>query len=113
MTRIIVDRICRITAECISNLLGNGQALAPGGTLDARTAWRRQVMRKQAAILLGLLTLPVFFAGPGTHAQTLDARTVLQTAVKAMGSEALKCITYSGSGGYVGIVGQNHSPGDD
>jgi glyoxylase-like metal-dependent hydrolase (beta-lactamase superfamily II) len=70
-------------------------------------------MRKQATILPGLLMLLALFAGPSTRAQTPDPRTVLQTAVKAMGTDGLKCITYSGGGGYVGIVGQNHSPGDD
>ena len=30
-----------------------------------------------------------------------------------MGTESLKCITYSGTGGYVGIVGQGYSPADD
>ena len=42
-----------------------------------------------------------------------DGKAVLQAAVKAMGTESLKCITYSGTGGYVGIVGQGYSPADD
>ena len=42
-----------------------------------------------------------------------DAKAVLQAAAKAMGTESLKCITYSGTGGYVGIVGQGYSPADD
>jgi glyoxylase-like metal-dependent hydrolase (beta-lactamase superfamily II) len=42
-----------------------------------------------------------------------DARATLQAAVRAMGTDTLKCITYSGTGGYVGIVGQHFSPADD
>jgi glyoxylase-like metal-dependent hydrolase (beta-lactamase superfamily II) len=50
--------------------------------------------------------------GPGV-AQEPDARTILQTALKAMGGENLKSIQYSGSTGYVAAVGQNYSPAHD
>ena len=56
-----------------------------------------------AAALLAL-------GGPGL-AQEPDARTILQTALKAMGD--LKSIQYSGSTGYVSVVGQNYSPAND
>jgi len=56
-----------------------------------------------AAALLAL-------GGPGL-AQEPDARTILQTALKAMGD--LKSIQYSGSTGYVSAVGQNYSPAHD
>ena len=56
-----------------------------------------------AAALLAL-------GGPGL-AQEPDARTILQTALKAMGD--LKSIQYSGSSGYVAAVGQNYSPAHD
>src|SRR5688500_6136915 len=44
-------------------------------------------------------------------AQTVQS--VLQAASKAMGADNLKCITYSGTSGYVGIVGQAHDIRDD
>ena len=65
-------------------------------------------MVNKPAIFLVLLTL---MSGTGA-AQGVNARAVLQAASRAMGTDTLKCITYSGSG-YVGIVGQNYSPGDD
>jgi len=46
-------------------------------------------------------------------ASAQDARAVLQAATKAMGTDTLKCVTYSGTGGYVAIVGQGFSPADD
>jgi glyoxylase-like metal-dependent hydrolase (beta-lactamase superfamily II) len=49
----------------------------------------------------------------GATASAQDARAVLQTAAKAMGTDTLKCVTYSGTGGYVAIVGQGFSPADD
>lgn len=55
----------------------------------------------------------VVLALMGGTAAAQDAKAVLQAAAKAMGAEALKCITYSGTGGYVGIVGQNYHPADD
>ena len=44
-------------------------------------------------------------------AQTVQS--VLQAASKAMGADNLKCITYTGTSGYVGIVGQAHDIRDD
>ena len=64
-------------------------------------------MTRKIAAFLGLL----MFMSATAVAQ--DARAVLQAAIKSMGTETLKCITYSGTGGYVGIVGQNYSPRDD
>jgi hypothetical protein len=64
-------------------------------------------MRKKAWIFLTLLPLL-----SGTAAAQ-DAKGMLQAAVKAMGTDSLKCLTYSGGGGYVGIVGQGFSPADD
>ena len=62
----------------------------------------------------GLLTLVVMVllvvSGGVGLAQEPDARTLLQTALKAMGGENLKSIQYSGSTGYVAAVGQNYSP---
>ena len=46
-------------------------------------------------------------------AQEPDARTLLQTSLKAMGGENLKSIQYSGTTGYVAAVGQNYSPAND
>ena len=56
-----------------------------------------------------LLLFPLF---SGT-AVAQDAMATLQAAVRAMGTDTLKCVTYSGTGGYVGIVGQGFSPADD
>jgi glyoxylase-like metal-dependent hydrolase (beta-lactamase superfamily II) len=46
-------------------------------------------------------------------AQTQTPQAVLATAVKAMGTDTVKCLTYSGTGGYIGIVGQGFHPADD
>src|SRR2546422_7737212 len=46
-------------------------------------------------------------------AQTHTPQAVLATAVKAMGTDTVKCLTYSGTGGYIGIVGQSFHPADD
>ena len=46
-------------------------------------------------------------------AQEPDARTLLQTALKAMGGENMKSIRYSASAGYLAAVGQNYSPAND
>src|SRR2546426_12787851 len=64
-------------------------------------------MAKKLSIIAVLLALM------GATAAAQDAKAVLQAAAKGMGTEALKCIAYSGTGGYVGIVGQAYSPGDD
>jgi glyoxylase-like metal-dependent hydrolase (beta-lactamase superfamily II) len=56
----------------------------------------------------------VVLALTSSTAEAQDARAVLQAAVKAMGTETVKCLTYSGNtGGYVGIVGQNYHPKED
>ena len=64
-------------------------------------------MTRRVLVFLGVLALV-----SGT-ASAQDAKAVLQAAVKSMGTDTLKCITYSGTGGYVGIVGQGFSPGQD
>jgi glyoxylase-like metal-dependent hydrolase (beta-lactamase superfamily II) len=64
-------------------------------------------MAKRLSVIVVLLALM------GATAAAQDAKAVLQAVAKAMGTEALKCVTYSGTGGYVGIVGQGYSPGDD
>ena len=46
-------------------------------------------------------------------AQEPDARTRVQTSLKAMGAENLKSIQYSGTTGYVAAPGQNYSPAMD
>jgi len=68
-------------------------------------------MRRKLS-LLSIVSLILLMLMGGT-AKAQDARAVLQAAVKSMGTDSLKCITYSGTGGYVGIVGQNYAPGDD
>ena len=60
-------------------------------------------------VVVALVTLT---RASGT-AQEPDARTVLQTALKAMGGENLRTIQYSGTSGYVSSVGQNYSPAHD
>jgi glyoxylase-like metal-dependent hydrolase (beta-lactamase superfamily II) len=62
--------------------------------------------------ILFVVVLLALLGGPGV-AQEPDARAVLQAAVKAMGGENLKSITYSATAGYVANVGQNYSPASD
>jgi len=62
--------------------------------------------------ILFVVVLLALLGGPGA-AQEPDARTLLQTSLKAMGGENLKSIEYSGSTGYVAAVGQNYSPAND
>ena len=64
-------------------------------------------MRKTVCMFLFLFPLL------GAAAAAQDARATAQAAARAMGTDTLRCITYSGTGGYVGIVGQGFSPGDD
>src|SRR5215813_8238583 len=52
-------------------------------------------------------------AGGSAVAQDPDARTLLQTSLKAMGGENLRSIRYSASTGYLAAVGQNYSPAND
>lgn len=63
------------------------------------------------AFLGALLLVATIVALPEAQAQT--APSVLQTAAKAMGADAVKCLTYSSNNGYVAIVGQGYSPADD
>ena len=46
-------------------------------------------------------------------ASAQTAQTVLQAASRTMGADNLRCISYSGTSGYVGIVGQAHDIRDD
>src|SRR5688572_31565363 len=62
------------------------------------------------ALAAALLLVTSMVAQPAAQAQT--AQSVLQAAAKAMGTNNLKCVTYTGAG-YVGIVGQNHNIRDD
>ena len=62
-----------------------------------------------------ILVVVVLFAmlgGPGV-AQEIDARMLVQTALKAMGGENMRSIQYSGTTGYVANVGQNYNPAMD
>jgi glyoxylase-like metal-dependent hydrolase (beta-lactamase superfamily II) len=64
------------------------------------------------AFLGALLLVATIVALPEAQAQT--AQSVLQTAAKAMGADAVKCLSYTSSGGgYVAIVGQGFSPAED
>ena len=72
------------------------------------------MVRYTIALLGALLLATTMVAQPVAQAQT--AQSVLQTAAKAMGTDTVKCLTYSSPGGpgnYVGIVGQGFSPADD
>ena len=42
-----------------------------------------------------------------------DARAIAQAASEAMGTDTLQCLTYSGGGGYVSLIGQGYSPAND
>ena len=53
-------------------------------------------------LLVGALLALTHAAG---IAQEEDARTLLQTSLKAMGGENLKSVTYSGTTGYVANAG--------
>ena len=68
-------------------------------------------MPRRFVILVVVVLVALMRAG-GT-AQEPDARTVLQAALKAMGGENLRSITYSGNEGYVAAVGQNYNPAND
>jgi glyoxylase-like metal-dependent hydrolase (beta-lactamase superfamily II) len=70
-------------------------------------------MARRIAICAAVAAALAATAPEVTQAQAQNAQSVLQAAVKAMGTDALKCLTYSGAGGYVGIVGQHFSPEDD
>ena len=67
-------------------------------------------MAKRIAVCVGLLA--VLTAAAPAVAQAQSAQAVLQAAAKAMGTNTLRCATYTGTG-YVGIVGQNYDIRDD
>jgi glyoxylase-like metal-dependent hydrolase (beta-lactamase superfamily II) len=62
------------------------------------------------ALCGALLLLTMMVARPAAQAQT--AQSVLQAVAQAMGTNNLKCVTYTGAG-YFGIVGQNYDIRDD
>src|SRR5687767_8371970 len=62
------------------------------------------------AFVGALLLVTAMVARPVAQAQT--AQSVLQAAAQAMGTNNLKCITYTGAG-YVGFVGQNYDIRED
>ena len=68
-------------------------------------------MAKHIAVVLGLVAFVMVTVAPGV-AEAQTAQSVLQAAAKAMGTNNLKCVTYTGSG-YVGFVGQNYDIRDD
>ena len=51
--------------------------------------------------------------GVAGNAQDLDARTLVETSLRAMGGENMTSIRYSASDGYIGAWGQNYSPAND
>src|SRR5947199_8161904 len=71
---------------------------------------RRRMRRKLS--LLSIVSLILLMLMGGT-AKAQDARAVLQAAVKSMGTDSLKCISYSATGCYVGIVGLGYAAGED
>ncbi|MGH9257672.1 MAG: MBL fold metallo-hydrolase [Vicinamibacterales bacterium] len=68
-------------------------------------------MAKYITALIGALIL-VTIVAPQPAAQGQTAQSVLQATAKAMGTNNLKCVTYTGAG-YVGIVGQNYDIRED
>ncbi|MBI3050519.1 MAG: MBL fold metallo-hydrolase [Acidobacteria bacterium] len=67
-------------------------------------------MARRIAICVGLSVALAAASPDVTHAQT--AQAVLQAAAQAMGTNTLRCVTYTGAG-YVGLVGQNYDIRDD
>jgi hypothetical protein len=63
-------------------------------------------------LVVGLLLTMVRVPGIAQEAEP-DARTVVQAAVRAMGADNVKSITYSGTTGYVATPGQNYAPSSD
>jgi len=61
-------------------------------------------------LIVGLLLALIGVAG---IAQEPDARTLLQTSLRAMGGENMTSIQYSANAGYVADWGQNYSPAQD
>ena len=50
----------------------------------------------------------VVLAGAASAQPTPTAQSVLAALSKNMGADNLKCITFAGTSGYIGIVGQAH-----
>jgi len=67
-------------------------------------------MARRTAICAGLSIALAATMPEVTDAQS--AQTVLQAAAQAMGTNNLRCVTYTGAG-YVGLVGQNYDIRDD
>jgi hypothetical protein len=65
-------------------------------------------MKRNLWVLLALL--PLLTTGT---AEAQDAGAIARAAAAAMGTDTLQCLTYSGGGGYVSLVGQGFSPADD
>src|SRR2546426_4533062 len=80
-------------------------------TISSCWSKKEDSMRRRLCILVVVFLLMV--SGGLGLAQEPDARTLLETALKAMGGENLKSIQYSGTTGYVAAVGQNYSPAHD
>jgi hypothetical protein len=68
-------------------------------------------MTRQIAVLFGLLLLLTMTSIPAS-AQGPNAQAVLRAAAMAMGTNNLKCVSYTGAG-YVGFVGQNYDIRED
>ena len=67
-------------------------------------------MVRRIAVLLGL-SIALSAATPAV-AQAQSAQAVLEAAATAMGTNTVRCVTYTGAG-YVGLVGQNYDIRDD
>jgi len=68
-------------------------------------------MARHITALIGALVF-VTMVAPRPAAQGQTAQAVLQAVAQAMGTNTLKCVTYTGAG-YFGIVGQNYDIRDD
>lgn len=67
-------------------------------------------MARRIAVFLGLSV--ALTAATPAMAQAQSAQAVLAAAAKAMGTNNLRCVTYTGAG-YVGFVGQNYDIRED
>ena len=66
--------------------------------------------RYMTALFGGLLLVTVTTVRPLAQAPT--AQSVLQAAAQAMGTNTLRCVSYTGAG-YFGLVGQNYDIRED
>ena len=57
---------------------------------------------------LALMSGPTSSQSAPSSQQAQTAQSVLQALSKTMGADNLRCISYTGTNGYVGIVGQAH-----